>query len=71
MWAVFFAFSLPPFADPTYINISPNGKQHVLKQPEGNTALLYFSTLAWFIIKALLKQVPSICYRILALELSC
>ena len=32
-WAVFFAFSLPPSVDPTYISVtSTNGKQDVLEQ---------------------------------------
>ena len=47
-WAVFWAFSLPPSADSAYINIiSTNGKQDVLKQPEANTDLLYFSGLSY------------------------
>ena len=47
-WAVFFALSLPPSADSAYINISTNGKQDVLKQPEANTDLLYFSALSYY-----------------------
>ena len=43
----FSAFSLP--ADSTYINfISMNGKQDVLKQPETNTDLLYFSGVSYY-----------------------
>ena len=47
-WAVFFALSLslPPRIS-AYINIiSTNGKEDVLKQPEANTNLLYFSGLS-------------------------
>ena len=45
----FFPFSLPPSVDPTYINIiTTNGKQDVLKQPEANTGLLYFSALGYY-----------------------
>ena len=48
-WAVFFAFSLPPSVDPTYINIiTMNGKQDILKQPEANTDLLCFSALSYY-----------------------
>ena len=49
-WAVFFTISLPPSADSAYINIyiSTNGKQEVLKQPEANTDLLYFSALSYY-----------------------
>ena len=49
-WAVFFAMSVPPSADSAYINIciSTNGKQEVLKQPEANTDLLYFSALSYY-----------------------
>ena len=56
LWSVFFfAFSLPPFTDPTYINILTNGKQDVLKQREANTNLLYF--FGSELLKALLKQI--------------
>ena len=48
VWAVFLALSLPPSADPTYINISTNGKQDLLKQLETNTDLLYFSALSYY-----------------------
>ena len=46
----FFRFLSPsdPSADPTYINISTNGKQDVLKQPEANTDLLYFSVMSYY-----------------------
>ena len=43
------SLSLPPSVDPTYINIIlTNGKQDVLKQPEANTDLLYFSALSYY-----------------------
>ena len=46
-WAAFSDFSLP--AGSAYINfISTNGKQDVLKQPETNTDLLYFSGLSCY-----------------------
>ena len=45
----FIAFSLLPSVNPTYIKISTNrNKQDVLKQPEANTDLLYFSTLSYY-----------------------
>ena len=47
-WAVFFAISLPSLVDSAHINISMNGKQDVLKQPEANTDLLYFSALSYY-----------------------
>ena len=43
-----------------------NGKQDVLKQPEANTDLLYFSALTEVVIKALLKQISLYYYRIFA-----
>ena len=44
-----FAISLPLSADSAKINIiSTNGKQDVLKQPEANTDLLYFSALSYY-----------------------
>jgi len=46
-WAGFSAFSLP--ADSAYINfISTNGKQDILKQPETNIDLLYFSGPSYY-----------------------
>ena len=50
MWAVFFfALSLPPSVDPTYINIiTMNGKQDVLKQSKANMDLLYFLALSYY-----------------------
>ena len=42
-WTVFsLSLSLPRQILPIYINISTNGKQDILKQPEANTDLLYF-----------------------------
>ena len=43
-WAVFFAFSLPPSVDPTYINIITS-KQDALKQPE---ATVFRSAVSYF-----------------------
>ena len=51
-WAVF--RSVPPAADSAYmiyqhlISQSTNGKQDVLKQPEANTDLLYFTALTYY-----------------------
>ena len=42
-WAVFFAFFLPLSVD-----ITTNGKQDVLKEPEANTDLLYFSAPSYY-----------------------
>ena len=52
-WAVFsLSLSLPMQILPMYsyinIYISTNGKQDVLKQPEANTDLLYFSALGYY-----------------------
>ena len=44
----FLASSLPPSADPTYINILTNSKQDILKEPEVNTNLLYFLALSYY-----------------------
>ena len=44
LWAVFSYKSLPPQILPiSTSSISTNGKQEVLKQPEANTNLLYFT----------------------------
>ena len=41
--------SLPPQILPiSTFNISTNGKQDVLKQPDANTVLLYFSALSYY-----------------------
>ena len=51
-WAVFCSLSpsLRRFClyDISPFNISTNGKQDVLKQPEPNTDLLYFSALSYY-----------------------
>ena len=48
-WVVFFALSPPPSADSAKVSIiSMNSKQDVLKQPEANTDLLYFSALSYY-----------------------
>ena len=49
--------------------IFTNGKQDVLKQPR--QARICYIFRVWVIIKALLKQIPYICYRFLGLGLSC
>ena len=49
-WAVFsLSLSLPPqILSISTFDISTNGKQDVLKQPEANTDLLYFSALSYY-----------------------
>ena len=44
---MFFAISLPLSADSAYISTA-NGNQDVLKEPEANTDLLYFSALSYY-----------------------
>ena len=46
------------------------GKQDVLKQPEANTDLLYFSALSYYKC-SVEKKFPYIYYRISAIGLSC
>ena len=64
-WAVFsLSLSLPMQILPMYsyinIYISTNGKQDVLKQPEANTDLLYFSALSYY-KNSVEEKLPYIC----------
>ena len=69
-WAVL-SLSLPPQNLPmSTFNISTNGKQDVLRQPEANTDLLYFSALSYY-KNSVEKKNHDICYCIFALGLSC
>ena len=49
-----------------HLNISTNGKQDGLKQPEANTDLLYFSAVTYYKC-SVEKKCPYICYRIIVL----
>ena len=73
MVGCFFTVSLPPQILPiSTCNISTNGKQDVLKQPETNTDLLYFQL--WAVIKALLKKISQYLlshFRIRIIVLTC
>ena len=72
-WAVFryLSPSLCRFClyDISTFNISTNGKD-VLKQPEANTDLLYFSALSYYKC-SVEKKIPYICYRIRIIVLTC
>ena len=69
--AVFSSISLPPQILPISTSgISKNGKQDVLKQPEANTYLLYFSAGSYYkssVEKISLYLISHFCIRIIVL----